>query len=695
MVIDRSHDELRRSWGITAGYWLIPTPIRILFVIDGDIDLTTDVFSFGLGFVLDTLLAPFSFSVRFEVAVAKRDGNLDPGVHQLAFRNFKFTDPGFNLDSFDQVWFFGNNPSDATRVVTDNDIPFGFPLDDAELKLVAEWMDRGGGVFAAGDHSILGASMCSRIPRVRTMRKWTQAQHVPTKSDSARHSTLQPTAEPELVQEGDVVLQPVELVYRQATGPLPFLRPPVPHPLLCSGLGVIDRFPDHMHEGEVIADEDVQLDLPLDIPGYDRPEYPFAIPVVLASGPGDVDTMRPRPRPQVIAYGRTTNPFFEPPVVSGVLGGSTLPRDFKRFGLVGVYDGDSAEIGRVVVDSTWHHWFSLNLVGLAEKDSFAFQKMQAYYRNVGMWLARPSQRGSMLVSGVWGVLNGSAPMAFSSDMGPWQVGQRILATLGLTFSPCMLDVVIAPFLPKQVPGASSVPVDLPESDPSWLSLPDEVVNRAVVGGIGSALLDLALNDREKRARGHRTRLNGEAIRSRALDGASRGQALWKKAVEDAATSLTALHSTWASAVERPVDLRLPIKVHQLRIVAETLQFPDPSDPALLDRRVMLTIRIKLDGSVVAYQALQGVEIPALDERGSVIELRHDLGEVAVQTGESLSIEVLVGNWTSEKVNPEVIRFEDTLRGDIATWIGKRMPARSQAWRLWYTIEESREIPCTA
>jgi hypothetical protein len=110
---------------------------------------------------------------------------------------------------------------------------------------------------------------------------------------------------------------------------------------------------------------------------------------------------------------------------------------------------------------------------------------------------------------------------------------------------------------------------------------------------------------------------------------------------------------------------------------------------------MLTIRIKLDGSVVAYQALQGVEIPALDERGSVIELRHDLGEVAVQTGESLSIEVLVGNWTSEKVNPEVIRFEDTLRGDIATWIGKRMPARSQAWRLWYTIEESREIPCTA
>ena len=34
-------------------------------------------------------------------------------------------------------------------------------MTDGELKVLAEWMDAGGGVFATGDHAYLGASMCS------------------------------------------------------------------------------------------------------------------------------------------------------------------------------------------------------------------------------------------------------------------------------------------------------------------------------------------------------------------------------------------------------------------------------------------------------------------------------------------------------------------------------------------------------
>lgn len=691
-VVDRSRDDLRRTWGITPGYWLWPTPIKILFVMDGRINLTSERLNFGLGYVLDTLLAPFSWWVRFQVHIAKRDGNLaaeDLGSYELTYRGFKFTDAGFNLDSYDQVWFFGDNPNDAMGPVTDNDIPGGFPLNNAELKLVAEWMDRGGGVFAAGDHSILGASMCSKIPRVRTMRKWRHAQGVPTKFGPARHRTLQPTTEIEDRQEEDIVLQPLELVYRSATGPLPFLRPLVPHPLLCSTHGVIERFPDHMHEGEVLADEDVQLDLPLNIPGYGRAEYPFVIPEFLASGPPEVGALRQRPRPHVIAYGQTTNNYFEPPVVLGVKAALRPPLFSKRFGLVGVYDGDSVGLGRVVVDSTWHHWFSMNLDGIAKNATPAYQKMQAYYRNVGLWLATPAQRQSMLISGTWGVLNGSAPMAFGMETGPWEVGERVLAVLGQTVSPCMLEELVASSLDQKILAASAVPGELDQSEPSWSSLPEDLLNRAVVGGIGSALLDLALDDQEKRARGQRPRLNREAIRQRAVDGVSRGQALLRKSVEDAATSLAAVHATLtASATPRPIDVRIPIDVRQLRVVAETLQLPDPSDPVLLDREVTLTIRIKLDLSVVAHQIIEGVELPASDERGSVIDLRRDVGEVGVQTGESLSIEVLVGSWTSEEVNPEVIRFKDTLRGDASKWIGKSIPARSQAWRLWYRIEET-------
>jgi hypothetical protein len=33
------------------------------------------------------------------------------------------------------------------------------------------------------------------------------------------------------------------------------------------------------------------------------------------------------------------------------------------FGTVGVYDGHQANVGRIAVDSTWHHFFDINLIG--------------------------------------------------------------------------------------------------------------------------------------------------------------------------------------------------------------------------------------------------------------------------------------------------------------------------------------------
>jgi hypothetical protein len=129
-------------------------------------------------------------------------------------------------------------------------------------------------------------------------------------------------------------------------------------------------------------------------------------------------------------------------------------------------------------------------------------------------------------------------------------------------------------------------------------------------------------------------------------------------------------------------------------VAESLQLPDPTDPALLGRHVTLTIRIKLDDDVVAHKILEGLELTAVEARGRVIEFsRCDVGEVEVQTGESLTIEVLVGSWPSNEANPEAFRFVDTVRGDASGWIGKSVPARSQAWRLWYRIEESKLPSC--
>src|SRR5262249_13901029 len=147
--------------------------IRILFVIDGRIEESTDPTTFGLGYVLETLRdESFAWWVKFEVTVKKRD------------TGFRFTETGFDIGNFDQVWFFGdwpglraNNSSFGDNVIEEAQYS---PLDDVELRIVAEWMDRRGGVFATGDHAMLGASMCHRIPRVRTMRRWTRAQQVPS-----------------------------------------------------------------------------------------------------------------------------------------------------------------------------------------------------------------------------------------------------------------------------------------------------------------------------------------------------------------------------------------------------------------------------------------------------------------------------------------------------------------------------------
>ena len=218
------------QWGIGLVPWLWATRVRILIVIDGRINVGYGEYGFGLGPVLDTLRdQSFAWWVRFEVTVRKRD----PNFETAAFGRFRFTESGFDLDNFDQVWFFGDWPGEEPAgdpTVSDDviDRPEFLPLDNDELRILAEWMERGGGVFAAGDHSLLGASMCSRIPRVRTMRKWKPSQGLPSFKGADRHETLQRAEgaselEPDEWNpewEGDRYPQRIDPVYRY------YLTPP-------------------------------------------------------------------------------------------------------------------------------------------------------------------------------------------------------------------------------------------------------------------------------------------------------------------------------------------------------------------------------------------------------------------------------------------------------------------------------------
>jgi hypothetical protein len=694
--IGDSRGSVSARWGVLPGAALWPTVLRILFVLDGRISTSGEENSFGLKFVLDTLLYTLvPFWVRFEVKVVRRDNGSRrlalPSPQYPEHLNFRFTDPDFTIDDYDQIWFFGDHPSNHPGDIYDEQWS---PLSDAELKILAEWMDRGGGVFATGDHFNLGASMCSRIPRVRTMRKWTESQGVPTQDGDLRNQTLQPEpGTPDEAWEGDAFPQPVELVY-QARAISMLVRPLVPHPLFCAPGGVIDRFPDHMHEGEVIDDDEVELDSPLDIPGYEQPEYPFAD---IQTTPGEaaevmrIGLPRPRPRPHVVAYGRTTNrvglptPPTPPPTQPiPLFVGRT-----KRFGLVSVYDGDRIGIGRVVVDSTWHHWFTYNLHGFRDYNPPVYELMQAYYRNVGLWLARPAKRQSMLFAATWGTVV-SDPMAFPpSGRSIWAVGKRAIDVIGRTATQCTLYDFVATFFGGRAEEIFAVPADVDVSDPCRTCVPVDLAMRAIVGGIASSLIAPATAYFDSSGEDRRL-LDPKAIVDKAIEGVELGH---RALVDTIRASATATEEAVGRLAEgfRPVRPEpIAVELVSLRVIAERLQLPDPTDPALAERRLTFTLRIRLGHFPVARALIEDVEVPSAQYAGAVIQLDRALYEGVAQSGEDLVVEILTGRVGDEHVDPERLRFTDALEGAPSSWLGRHVPSRDQPWRLWYRIEQVDE-----
>ncbi len=154
-----------------------------------------------------------------DVACRDKEKSENPfaGPDEERYQGFRFNQEGFELGEYDQVWFFADNPGiesddiDSTDPLLHKQVRFS-PLESEEQKILATWMDEGGGVFAAGDHGLLGASLGSFIPRVRTMRRWTHDQNVPVKSGYNQNETLQPVLSGD--PESDVVPQPIEPVLR-------------------------------------------------------------------------------------------------------------------------------------------------------------------------------------------------------------------------------------------------------------------------------------------------------------------------------------------------------------------------------------------------------------------------------------------------------------------------------------------------
>jgi hypothetical protein len=357
-------------------YWC---NVKILIVTDGGGRF--GLADFGLKGLLDALAVPVGPWMRFAVTKAHRATDPDADLQQFRF-------DAHDLRPYDQIWMFGVARTGGTAQNP--------PLSDQELRAVSEFMDGGGGVFATGDHEDLGVAMCGRVPRVRTMRKWHWPNPgpngepvAPNVGGTERYDTLSAGNDPGITfdDQSDDIPQRITPRMYSLWGWNPWFHRVQPHPVLCGPRGVIRVLPDHPHEGECYVPSDLTATFTFN--GYTITEYPSGI------------------APEIIAWSHLTGDA----TVSRVKG----PLTGRTFGAIGAYDGHVASVGRVVVDATWHHFFNVNLIGeLGNADpikgigfsattsgQLAFEDIKAYYRNIGVWLARPATINCMWWAAMW------------------------------------------------------------------------------------------------------------------------------------------------------------------------------------------------------------------------------------------------------------------------------------------------------
>jgi hypothetical protein len=471
------------------------TTIKILVVLDGGISLTEGSSVFGVGRVVRLLRETTIGCTRFLVDTARRENNAGGAPTYVNFRFDRMDGAEPVINKYHEIWCFGFNPDNAAGPDSNITQPGALPTSDAELKVLTQWMnDKRGGLLAIGDHDYLGASMCHRIPRIRSMRRWTNAQGVPPiggagNPDTAlRHDTNQPFTAAQLSGTATIPFLAQEDTKPQTIDWVPWISQQVsifqlkqrPHPVLCHPVhGPIDVLPDHPHEGWCFEDADINLAAPLGIPTLTGDEYPMV--------GGN------RPHPTIIAHGTTTpNPPY-------LLEKGPSPK--KRFGMISVYDGHPANVGRVATDSTWHHWFDENIQAIEAAGGVNWAKISRYYLNVATWLAPPSTAHYCFAFEVLAShFTYLGFQEYSPRLNVFDLGKPLHAELIRYYGPCwvtswvfdhirLVDADFWAWLKDRLFWKHGIPV--PGGDPC-LSCPSfELIEIAVLGGLVRASFPIA------------------------------------------------------------------------------------------------------------------------------------------------------------------------------------------------------------
>jgi hypothetical protein len=290
-----------------------------------------------------------------------------------------------------------------------------------EIAAINTFMDNGGGVFATGDHYGMGSLVCGQIPRVQTMRKWWgRAVDQPTGypaqaldwSGAQVTSVNRPAFSTQSTTNAPYPADPIDPSMNRADttqmnpetgGPAPdtssvfqfddqsdnipqTLSFPggVVHPILQGPTRPITQYPDHMHEGEVVT--------PFAPNGTEYPSEGGYQPL-----PGVIATGAIVPNHATKIDGPTCEQSNFDPDLTYTAAGTN--------GILCAYDGRGAGKGRIVTDSSWHHYLDINLVGdpcgstpdrmqgfgpakTPPASGGVLAGLQAIYVNTVTWLAR-------------------------------------------------------------------------------------------------------------------------------------------------------------------------------------------------------------------------------------------------------------------------------------------------------------------
>lgn len=316
--------------------------INILIYTDYDqINENDDLFSWGITELRKLIRHKTRRIGDFKVELQYRFASQDHP--QKLTRDF--------LSKYQQLWVLCFNTARTSP----------YELDVDEVQELKEWMDKGGGLLVAGDHAAgfcktgnpatfntHGRSLGEPMKRAGQLRVWegppTACTDKPLKNRD-NFNTCE-GSDPEKLDSIESQSDEAALKLLPSRG--------TPHKLLWLGKDArgaptfIERLPDHPHEGKLVIPRDLDGDWP--------PNSPF-------------------------------------PVVAAKARDKRFPAENREYALVVAFDGDPAKVGRIVADSSFHHYININLSGLPERDSAGLptpgsdlDQVAQFYGNLAMWL---------------------------------------------------------------------------------------------------------------------------------------------------------------------------------------------------------------------------------------------------------------------------------------------------------------------